>query len=127
MKIPLGDVDGDGEPGEEGAPAAAAPTDSSGGDEGESTEYGENGSPMYYSGAEAPDIKRRVMPIAVINCIADGPLNGNTDDVPVVAFAKMFLTHAAESGTKQTIYAEVIGALQPGVDSELHDIIQLYR
>ncbi len=113
--VPVGDTDGDG--------------DVDGDDAGtNSSSTGENGKAMNYGGAELPDITRRLMPIAVINCLADGPMNGNTDNVPVVAFAKMFLTHAAEGGSDQTIYAEMVGVLQPGIDDEiLHDIIQLYR
>ncbi|MCZ6447948.1 MAG: hypothetical protein O6831_06870, partial [Alphaproteobacteria bacterium] len=113
--IPAGDTDGDGDIDADDALANSSTT-------------GENGNPMNYGGAAAPDLTRRDMPVAVLNCVADGPINGNTDNVPVVAFAKMFLTHAAESGSEQTIYAEMIGVLQPGIDDEiLHDIIQLYR
>jgi len=83
---------------------------------------------MNYGGSKAPDLTRRNMPVAVINCIADGPINGQEVGVPVVAFAKMFLTHASEGGSDQTIYAEMVGILQPGIDDEiLHDIVQLYR
>jgi hypothetical protein len=92
-----------------------------------SSATGENGNAMNYGGAEPPDVKRRLMNVAVINCIADGPMNGNTDNVPVVAFAKLFRSHAAEDGSDQTIYAEMVGTLQPGVDDELHDIVQLFR
>jgi len=121
--IPLGDVDGDGTPGELGAV-----TGTSGGDEGKSTATGENGSPMKYGGAEPPEASRRMMPVAVINCIADGPINGASTNVPVVAFAKMFLSHPAEDEDDKAIYAEMVGVLKPGVDNEiLHDIIQLYR
>ncbi len=113
--IPAGDTDGDGDIDADDALANSSTT-------------GENGNPMNYGGAAAPGPTRRDMPVAVLNCVADGPINGNTDDVPVVAFAKMFLTHAAESGSEQTVYAEMIGVLQPGIDDEiLHDIIQLYR
>jgi hypothetical protein len=112
--IPVGDTDGDGDIDGNDATTNSSTT-------------GENGRPMNYAGAEPPDVKRRLMNVAVINCIADGPMNGNTDDVPVVAFAKMFLSHAAEGGSDQTIYAEMVGTLQPGVDDGLHDIVQLYR
>jgi Flp pilus assembly protein TadG len=112
--VPVGDTDGDGD-----IDAADAATSSSA--------TGENGKAMEYGGAEPADVKRRLMNVAVINCIADGPMNGNTNDVPVVAFAKMFLSHAAEDGSDQTIYAEMVGTLQPGIDDELHDIVQLYR
>jgi hypothetical protein len=68
------------------------------------------------------------MYVAVINCVEHGPLNGNSSGVPVLAYAKMFLTHPAEGGSEPTIYAEVISAVEPGTDSTvLHDIVQLYR
>jgi hypothetical protein len=112
--VPVGDTNGD-----TVIDAADAATSSSA--------TGENGNAMEYGGAEPADVKRRLMNVAVINCIADGPMNGNTDDFPVVAFAKMFLSHAAEGGSDQTIYAEMVGTLLPGVDDGLHDIVQLYR
>ena len=57
----------------------------------------------------SPDANRRIMPVAVVNCVGDGPLNGNSNAVPVTAFAKMFLSHPAEDGSVQTIFAEVVG------------------
>jgi Flp pilus assembly protein TadG len=122
--IPLGDIDGDGTPGESGAPANPP---GSGGDEGDSTATGENGNPMNYTGSGVLDPDRRVMPVAVVNCVADGPVQGNTSDLPVVAFAKLFLSHAAVPTAGHAIYGEMIGTLQPGVDDELHDIVHLYR
>lgn len=113
--IPTGDTDGDGDvdSDDETTPSSAT---------------GENGRPMEYGGAMPPDPNRRVIYVAVVNCIADGPLNGNSEDVPVLVYAKMFLTHPAESGSDQEIYAEIMGVLDPGADgSVLHDIVQLYR
>ena len=113
--VPVGDTNGDGFDTDIDADVLSSST-------------GENGNAMNYGGSESPDVTRRLMPVAIINCIADGPMNGNTDNVPVVAFAKMFLTHAATGGSDQTIYAEMVGVLQPGIDDViLHDIIQLYR
>lgn len=113
--IPAGDTDGDGDVDADDAALASSAT-------------GENGRPMNYGGADAPDPKRRTMYVAVINCVAEGPLNGNSEHVPVLAYAKMFLTHPAEDGSDQEIYAEIIGVLEPSTDgSILHDIVQLYR
>jgi len=114
-KIPTGDTDGDGDVDASDAATASSAT-------------GENGRPMNYGGAVAPDPKRRIIYIAVINCVDNGPLNGNSDNVPVLAYAKMFITHPAEGGSDQTIYAEIIGVLEPNQDQGvLHDIVQLYR
>lgn len=93
-----------------------------------SSATGENGRPMEYGGSAAPDPQRRILYVAVINCLEHGPLNGNSEDVPVLAFAKMFLTHPAEGGSDQTLFAEVIGVLEVENDGlVLHDIVQLYR
>ena len=60
--------------------------------------------------------------------VADGPVNGNTEDLPVTAFIRIFLTHAALDGSDQTVFAEMDRILVPGVDDDvLHDIVQLYR
>jgi hypothetical protein len=113
--VPAGDTNGDGTV--DGADETAA-----------SSATGENGRPTNYGGSEAADPMRRVMYVAVINCEEHGPLNGNSSDVPVLAYAKMFLTHAAESGSEPTIYAEIMGVLTVEEDgSVLHDIVQLYR
>jgi Flp pilus assembly protein TadG len=113
--VPTGDTNGDGTV--DGTDETAA-----------SSATGENGRPVNYGGSDAPDPMRRVMYVAVINCEEHGPLNGNSSDVPVLAYAKMFLTHAAESGSEPTIYAEIMGVLTVEEDgSVLHDIVQLYR
>jgi Flp pilus assembly protein TadG len=113
--IPTGDTDGDGDIDSDDETAASSAT-------------GENGRPTNYGGSEAADPNRRMLYVAVINCEEHGPLNGNSEDVPVLVYAKMFLTHAAEGGSEQTLYAEVISVLEVEVDgSILHDIVQLYR
>jgi Flp pilus assembly protein TadG len=113
--IPTGDANGDGSVSSDDETAASSAT-------------GENGRPTNYAGSAAPDPMRRVMYVAVINCVEHGPLNGNSSGVPVLAYAKMFLTHPAEGGSEPTIYAEVISAVEPDADSTvLHDIVQLYR
>lgn len=102
----------------------------------------EDGDPGCYNAAaagvapsDAPD--RRVIYAAVINCEADlSP--GSNDDVPVEAFIKLFLTEPVGStdddpaNTKDAIYAEILGLLEPGVGTIeeqelLRDIVQLYR
>ena len=114
-KIPVGDTDGDSDVDADDATTASSAT-------------GENGHPMEYGGSAAPDPNRRIIYVAVINCLEQGPLNGDEKDVPVLAWAKMFLTHAAEGNSEQTLYAEIVGILEPGADgSVLHDIVQLNR
>ena len=114
--VPLGDVDNDGDIDADDA----ADT---------STVNGENGSPKYYGGSISPEAERRTVNVAVINCVADGPINGASGGpFPVTAFAKMFLVKPVDDPNVGGIYAEIIGTLQPGIDTDvLHDIVQLYR
>jgi Putative Flp pilus-assembly TadE/G-like len=89
---------------------------------------GENGAPSCApSGYDNPLLDRRVLIVAVINCIEQN-IHGNRDDVPVVAFAKMFLTEPAGDSPSSDLYAEMLGVLEPGgKDGVLHDFPQLYR
>ena len=65
--------------------------------------------------------------VAVINCLEHN-VQGNTDDVPVVAFAKMFMTEPVGGPPENDLYAEMLGVLEPGGDDGvLHDFPQLYR
>jgi Flp pilus assembly protein TadG len=115
-QIPLHDIDGDGniDSTDAGLP---------------STSTAENGNPYNYTGSVAPDSDRRILPVAVINCVAEGPINGNSGGpYPVAAFAKIFLVQSVDDPSSHGVYGEMIGALQPGVDDDiLHDIVQLYR
>lgn len=116
-KIPTGDTDGSGAVTSEDEDDPSSPT-------------GENGRPMNYGGSASalPEAKRREIYVAVINCEENGPLNGNTDNVPVLGYARMFLTHPAEGGSEQTIYAEVLELLEPDTNTGVvHDNVQLYR
>ena len=48
--------------------------------------------------------------------------------VPVIGGKAAQYVNDAEDGSEQTIFAEVVGVLKPGVDDDvLHDIVQLYR
>lgn len=89
---------------------------------------GENGNPQCYSGSTAPNDSpdRRVLYLAVINCIEQGPLTGGSNpDVEVEKFAKMFIT---EPVTDDNIWLEFIDVVVPGADDGvLHDQVQLYR
>jgi hypothetical protein len=110
------------------------------------TPTGEDGEPSCYGGgtlsdpSDDPDgvgmdeIDRRVMTLAVLNCVAlqqqGFSLNGNSPGLPVERFAKIFLTEPASGqGTEQAdIWAEVFGTVDPGdQNSVLHDMVQLYR
>jgi hypothetical protein len=95
---------------------------------------GERGHPQCYSGdglSDDPD--RRILYIAVIDCLAQNLADDNSGNsgppVPVTAFAKMFLTRPVDQGPDQNIYAELVDVIEPGntASSVVRDIVQLYR
>lgn len=92
---------------------------------------GENGNPMCFEGTYPipADPDRRVLYMAVINCIDEGPLTGSSNtDVGVKSFAKMFIIRPIKGGSDTNIWLEFIDEVKPGnQDGVLHDIIQLYR
>ena len=109
-----------------------------------SSATGENGKPMDYSGGGTLSADRRVIPVAVLNCVEHNIKGGSGGPFPVEAFAKMFFVRPAADSNEADpnctpgggqgsckeaqIYMEMIGVLQPGIDDEiLHDIVQLYR
>ena len=72
---------------------------------------------------------RRVMIVAVINCLEHG-ISGNASGVPVEAFVRMFLTEPVglDGASVEDIYAETLGVVEPGdFDGVLHDFPVLYR
>lgn len=95
---------------------------------------GEVGTPQCYSGGNLnDDPDRRILNIAVVNCIQQNVADDNSGNsgppVPVAAFAKMFLTRPVDNGPDQDIYAELVGVVEPGSTSNdvARDIVQLYR
>jgi hypothetical protein len=89
---------------------------------------GEQGTPSCApAGVDSALRDRRVLIVAVVNCIEQG-IQGNRDDVPVVAFARMFMTEPVGDGPEDDLYAEVLGVVRPGGnDGVLHEFPQLYR
>jgi Flp pilus assembly protein TadG len=98
-----------------------------------STPAGEDGTPQCFSwdtGEVANDLPdRRVVYMAVINCIDQGPLAGGSNvNVEVEAFVKMFLIRPLEGEPDVNIWLEFIEKVKPGnTDGVLHDMVQLYR
>ena len=93
---------------------------------------GEDGNPQCYAGAEPPldDPDRRVLYIAIVNCLEQGPISGAvTDDVKVKTFAKWFLTEPVPGGGSVEALFELVGEVDPWTDdnSELHENVQLFR
>lgn len=102
---------------------------------------GENGNPQCSSSTVSDTPDRRVIYAAVINCTEhDSELNGGSgDDIPVVAFVKMFMAlpmsktagHTKDDegvAADNTLYVEMIDIVKPGTDDAVvHDIVQLYR
>lgn len=83
-------------------------------------------------GTLSDDPDRRIIIIAVVNCIEHGPINGNsTPPLPVEQYAKFFVTEPVDIHTgnsNQDIDGEFIGFVSPGADdSVIRDVVQLYR
>ena len=101
---------------------ALVPDKSSGG--------GEDGNPTCASSSiDNPQRDRRRLIVAVINCVEQG-INGAVNDVPVIAFADMFLTEPVgiDATNEDDIWAEMLGVIEPGTDDGvLHEYPQLYR
>jgi len=91
---------------------------------------GENGNPQCYGGPVAPNDNpdRMLLAIAIINCLDDGPLNGNEDDVPTIGFAKVFLTEPVGAPPDMSFYLEIVDVVFPGdLNVDVHNIVQLYK
>ena len=72
---------------------------------------------------------RRLIRGAIINCGAEGPLNGRETDVPVLTWAEFFLTEPVERpGPDGEVWLELVRITDPDPnDSGVHDDVQLYR
>ncbi|HSE77517.1 MAG TPA: hypothetical protein VLG66_05900, partial [Alphaproteobacteria bacterium] len=93
---------------------------------------GENANPTHYTGGvlnDTPD--RRILIVAVINCIEQGPILGNSGGpYAVEKYAKFFLLEPVDSfgQTNKDIWGEFVGFIEPGADDGvLRDVVQLYR
>jgi Flp pilus assembly protein TadG len=105
---------------------------------------GEIGYPACYNGPSgsvnnSPD--RRIFHAAVLNCRAldasstYGPIQGGSGNkLPVIAFAKFFITEKVSGDKNNTseadgdIWAEMVGIDMPGqANSVARDVVQLYR
>jgi hypothetical protein len=92
---------------------------------------GENGNPTCSSQPPVnnPQRDRRVLIVAVINCL-EHDVRGAATDVPVVKFAEIFLTEGVgfNGGSVEDVYVEVLGVVEPnGEDGILKEYPVLYR
>lgn len=72
---------------------------------------------------------RRLFVVAVINCVEHN-IQGSADDVPVEAFARMFMTEPVglDGASVEDLWFEMLGVAEPGDQSGIvHDFPQLYR
>ena len=87
---------------------------------------GESGAPACYTGGSLFDIPdRRVLYSAIINCQSLGLVGGNQSNVPVAAFAKLFLTLPLQR-SQTDLYVELVGLVKPRDDGNF-EMVQLYR
>jgi hypothetical protein len=102
---------------------------------------GEDGKPQCSNKTPNDNPDRRILYAAIIDCATYGDMvKGRAEDIPVIAFAKMFMTQpmtkkstctdpSSESvDCNDTLFVEMMDIVQPGIDDEvIHDIVQLYR
>lgn len=91
---------------------------------------GEDGNPQCYGGPVAPNDSpdRMMLAIAIVNCLDDGPLNGNENDVPTIGFAKVFLSEPVGEPPDMSFYLEIVEVVFPGdLNVDVHNIVQLYK
>jgi hypothetical protein len=71
-------------------------------------------------------VDRRILHVAIVNCVEQGPLQGRSYNVPVEAFASFFLIRPVDQ--LDTIDLELVGLVEPGADQAVvRDVVQLYR
>ena len=68
---------------------------------------------------------------AGIDCVAN-PIRGNTSNVPVQEFVKLFMTEPVGNTNTFDMFVEVVGSAESGSGSGgtggiIHDVVQLYR
>jgi hypothetical protein len=89
---------------------------------GDTSGGGERGSGAMCAGSSVAN--RRILYVAVLNCL-NLSINGNTNNVPVAAYAGVFMT--APIPTNQDLpYAEFVGLDTPG-GGFTYNMVQLYR
>jgi hypothetical protein len=94
---------------------------------------GENGNPQCNTNSVSDEIDRRIIYAAVVNCIEQDLHGGSAENVPVLAFLKMFMTQPmtkipGQSDEDDTLFVEMVDIVRPGfADVIVHDIVQLYR
>lgn len=77
-------------------------------------------------GRPSAEPERRVIIAAGIDCTAN-PVSGNTTNVPVQEFVRLFLTEPGEPSS-QDVFVEVLGSAEgQGAGGVIHDVVQLYR
>ena len=87
---------------------------------------GESGGPACYGGQSLSDVPdRRVLHAAIVNCQSLRLVGGAQTNVPVAAFAKLFLTLPLQR-SQSDLYVEIVGLVKPG-DGGNFDMVQLYR
>jgi hypothetical protein len=83
---------------------------------------GETGSGAMCAGSTVAG--RRILHVAVLNCLQLA-INGNTNNVPVAAYAQLFLSLPIPQNTDPP-YSEFVGLDSPG-NGFLYNVVQLYR
>jgi len=89
---------------------------------------GEQGHPQCHTMGPTNFGDRRIVYVAVINCLQHDIKGNSVKDIPVEAILKTFLTEPVGDEPTFDTYIEIVDVVQPGgAGGVLHDIVQLYR
>ena len=99
------------------------------------TGNGENGAPLCAGAGNGVDTStggpdRRVIPAAVINCLAQSAAIGNgsnANNIPVAGFGKFFLTQPVGIDGTNYVYGEMSGLIGISDEVKILNQVQLYR
>ena len=76
-------------------------------------------------------VDRRNLVTPIVNCLAQSALGaiggGESDNVPVAAFGKFFLTQPYTALNDGNLYGEMTGLVVPADNVRIYNLVQLYR
>lgn len=91
----------------------------------------ENGAPQCYTGGSASGASRRVMKVAILDCIRldeEYDINGSSAGrLPVSGFAKVFVTEPMGTGGDSIIWGEIIGLVSTQDEDRAIEVARVVR
>ncbi|WP_084419693.1 pilus assembly protein TadG-related protein [Henriciella litoralis] len=91
----------------------------------------ENGAPQCYTGSTPADSNRRILKVAVLDCMRleeeYGISGASAGDLPVKAFWKVFVTEPMPDGSDSTIWGELIGPVDASDEARIVEVARVVR